>query len=186
MNFFNKTKGRSVVASEPSTNNLDSESSTDNEIEVRRQKVETRPVNSNELTREEIEVIEKYHLKYDVIEKHYDFLIYGNRRVFYITARGVEFLCRKLCKRVSIVGEPTKGIIFQNGKAYCIAIVVEAEDFSGRSVQKIGCTYVTEKGIPVAIKAAETNAAMRALRSLVGINTPDEVMALELESKEEK
>ena len=138
------------------------------------------------LSSEEQGIVEKYRLRYDAIEKHYGFLDFKGRQVFFITSRGVDHLCRGYAKRVSVVGDPGKGIVYKNGIPYCVIIVMEVEDRNGNTRQGIGSVYVGEKGITVAIQAAETNAVMRAMRGLIGINVPDEQTALEIEGEESK
>lgn len=132
------------------------------------------------------DIISRYDLKNNVIEKHFAFIAFGGKKQLYITASGVNHIAKGLLKRISIVSKPSEFLISHSDRIVCAIVIVEIEDKNGVVRQSIGTSSIDNRGIHVAIKIAETNAIMRGIRSLVGFPIPDEAAAREIVTSESR
>lgn len=129
-------------------------------------------------------VIRKYGLQRDSVVKHYDFIPFRGKNYLYITAEGVSFLCRSQVKSATIPNEGIK-IDHSNGFPRYVYVISRVETVDGKTFDNVGCCLV-DGNFPVALKKAVTNAHMRALRSAIGINIPDEVSVEEINGSKER
>jgi len=129
-------------------------------------------------------VIKKYGLVSNSVEKDYDFIPFKGKNIFYITANGVLKLCREQVQSALITENGIK-VDYDGGKARNITVICRVKTIEGKEFDDVGCCFV-DGAYSVALKKAVTNARMRALRAAIGIQVPDEVTALEIASSKEE
>ena len=152
----------------------------EDKIEIKQQisvdDLEVKEVKLDSINSKFKDVIEKYKLRNDGVEKHYVFVSFKGMIQLVITAQGVDYLCRSQVKEVHIVDIKTT---FTSGVPTSVLIIVRVKTVDDRSYDEIGTVPVKES-FEKAQKHAMTNARMRALRAAVGINIPDEVTLREI------
>lgn len=102
----------------------------------------------------------------------------GKHSIAFVTARGVDALCRDKVK--SALLNPKPEVIFLHGVPINVTMCCTVESKTGYVVNDVGCVDVGKKTYAEAVKACATNARMRALRAATGLDAPDETAASEL------